>query len=42
MAIVFQNVLSGEQVTTTDLEETLYYMQNESVWELLPLPVPTP
>ena len=45
MAIVFENVLSGEKrtiggATLSDLEKLLFYVSNPSIWQLVPLTDP--
>ena len=36
----FQNVLTGEKRTTTDVDKVLFYLSNPSIWVLVPLPDP--
>jgi hypothetical protein len=39
---VFQNVITGEQRSTTAIDKVLFYLSNSDTWQLVPLPDPGP
>ena len=36
----WENVITGEKRTTTDMDKVLFYLSNPSIWQLVPLTDP--